>query len=267
MSSRNSDRVNVIKHVKVDGQWRYAAVVEQAGEIVPDLVWVRGAPESHPEGKYVLDWYEGGHRRHQSIGSLGKACEAARIKLIERNSRPVTDGRLTISEGMERFLERTEVHCSRSTFFCYRSTLTSFRQSCRRSYIDQVQREDVLDFMTHLYKRRLAIVTVYNQLAVVLQWLKRFGQVRLLAPSDWPVFVATIRPIYEAHELEAMFRCAQSGDQILLQFLLASGFRDCEVQHLVWRDIDWRDSVVRVTAKPSGILFPRTGKSEWCRFL
>jgi integrase len=236
--------------VKVDGQWRYAAVVQKGGEIVPDLVWVRGAPQRHPEGKYFLDWYEGGHRRHRSIGALEKACEAARVKLVERGAAPLANGRLTTSLAIERYLTRTEVHCSRTTFLCYRYILTSFQQSCRKSFVDQVEREDVLDFMTHSYRRGLAKVTVYNQLAVVLQWLKRFGRVKLIASSDWPVSVATIRPTYAVHELEAMLRCATLDEQILLQFLLASGFRDGEVQHLLWCDIDWRDSVVRVTAKP-----------------
>ena len=37
---------------------------------------------------------------------------------------------------------------------------------------------------------------------------------------------------------------------IFLKFLLASGFRDREVRHVAWRDMDFRNSVVRVTAKP-----------------
>jgi integrase/recombinase XerD len=262
MSSRTPDRVNVIKHVRVDGHWRYAAVVEQGGRIIPDVVWVRGAPERHPEGKYVLDWYEGRCRRRRSIGGLEKTCEAARAKLIERNAPLVAGGRLTIGLAMERYLTRTELHRSRTTFLCYRSILTRFRQSCRKSYVDQIQRENILDFMSHSYGRGLTKVTIYNQLTVVLQWLKAFGIVKLMAPTDWPVAVATIRPTYEAYELDAMLRCAKSDDQMLLQFLLASGFRNREMQHLIWHDIDWHNSVVRVTAKRFWRFAPKNGEER-----
>jgi len=106
---RHFDRVNIIKRVKIDGQWRYASVVEQGGEIVPDVVWVRGVVESHPEGSYTLDWYENGRRRHQSIGILRHAYEAARAKLRSKGSPSVADGQLTISAAVERYLDRSKL--------------------------------------------------------------------------------------------------------------------------------------------------------------
>ena len=87
-------------------------------------------------------------------------------------------------------------------------------------------------------------------MVVVLQLFKRHGKSRLIHSSDWPVYVETIRPIYEAEELEAMFKAAREDEATLLKFLVASGLRDQEIRYLTWRDIDFRHSVVRVTAKP-----------------
>ncbi|MGB0125618.1 MAG: hypothetical protein WA419_20050 [Silvibacterium sp.] len=50
--------------------------------------------------------------------------------------------------------------------------------------------------------------------------------------SDWPS--------YDADQDEA----------ILIKFRLASGFRDREIRYVTWRDVDFRNSVVSVTAKP-----------------
>ena len=47
-----------------------------------------------------------------------------------------------------------------------------------------------------------------------------------------------------------MLRVAHEEERIFLKFLLSSGFRDREVRHVNWRDLDFRNSLVRVTAKP-----------------
>jgi integrase len=39
-------------------------------------------------------------------------------------------------------------------------------------------------------------------------------------------------------------------EAILIKFCLASGFRDREIRYVTWRDVDFRNFVVRVTAKP-----------------
>ena len=67
--------------------------------------------------------------------------------------------------------------------------------------MDQVTREDILQFMTDCYKQGLGSRTVYDKLVVVLQLFKRHGKIKLIESSDWPHYVETIRPIYEADEI------------------------------------------------------------------
>ncbi len=57
--------------------------------------------------------------------------------------------------------------------------------------------------------------------------------------------------------LEAMFRVATEDEATLIKFLLASGLRDQEIRFLLWRDIDFRHSVVRITAKPQWGFSPK----------
>jgi hypothetical protein len=59
---------------------------------------------------------------------------------------------------------------------------------------------------------------------VVLQLFKRYGKGGLLESNDWPDYVETIRPIYEAEELEAIFRVASENEATLIKFLLGSRF-------------------------------------------
>src|SRR5258708_23575194 len=104
--------------------------------------------------------------------------------------------------------------------------------------------------MPDCYKGGLGRRNVYDKLVVVLQLLKRHGKTKLIESNDWPDYVDTIRPIYEADEIGTMLEHADQAEGVFLKFLLASGFRDREVRHVTWRDMDFRNSLVRVTAKP-----------------
>lgn len=256
------ERVNVVKYVRVETKWRLVAVVEKNGRIIRDQVWIAGRQEHHPEGNYFLEWHEQGRRRRQSVGPFDNVADAARRKALELSAQkagliptppaPVkAPARIKIGAALDSYLEFVERHRSPRTYLSYRYTLgTLLRESFAKAHVDEVGREDILKFIADCYARNLSGHTVYDKLVVVLQFFKRCGKTKLIEPSDWPSFVETIRPIYEAEEIEAMIRHAEEDEAIFIKFLLASGFRDGEVRHVTWRDVDLRNSLVRVTAKP-----------------
>src|ERR1700744_3443659 len=47
-----------------------------------------------------------------------------------------------------------------------------------------------------------------------------------------------------------MLQHADADEALLIKFCLATGFRDREIRFATWRDIDFRNCVVRMTAKP-----------------
>ena len=147
-------------------------------------------------------------------------------------------------------MELVKAQRSPRTYLTYRYTLDLLRGSYRKTHVDEVTREDVLQFMADCYQLGLGNRTVYDKLVVVLQLFKRYGKTKLLASSDWPEYVEKLRSIYEPEEIEAMLGVATENEAVFLKFLLGSGFRDREVRHVTWRDIDFRNSLVRVTAKP-----------------
>ena len=58
-----ADRVNLLKKIKVGSAWRFATVVPEANGRLKDRVRVNGQVESHPEGAYYIEWYEGTERK------------------------------------------------------------------------------------------------------------------------------------------------------------------------------------------------------------
>jgi integrase len=258
-----ADRVNVIKRIKLGSKWPFAPVVEQNGRIVRDHVWVAGRDEHHSEGRYYLEWYEAGKRRRKPVPKFENLLQAARAKSIQLNAlkagllppveAPVVDepARLTMSSAIDDYLEYIRKHRSLRTYRTYRPTLNIlFRNSYTKTFVDQVTREDILKFTSDCFDQGLAPRTVYDRLVTVLQLFKRHGLKGLVERSDWPSYVETIRPIYEPEEIAAMLLHADQDEAPLIKFCLSSGFRDLEIRYVTWRDVDFRNSVVRVTAKP-----------------
>lgn len=265
-----ADRVNVIKRVKVGGKWPFAPVVERNGRIVRDHVWVSRRDEHHPEGRYYIEWYQAGKRRRQAIGAFDQVLDAARTKSIEldaikagilvSNEQSSVPGsaRLTLAAAIDQYLEYVKAQRSVRTYRTYRPTLdVLLRNSYTKTYVDEVIREDILRFMSDCFNLGLGPRTVYDKVVVVLQLFKRNGRTGLVESSDWPEYVDAIRPIYEEEEIEMMLRHAEPDEAMLIKFLLVSGFRDREVRYVVWRDIDFRHSVLRVTAKPLWKFHPK----------
>src|SRR5581483_8101578 len=114
---------------------------------------------------------------------------------------------------------------------------------------DSVDRKDLIDFMTHCLKKGQKGKSVYNKLVVISQLMKQHGRAKLLKAADWPSFVETVRPIYEDSELEDLFKACTPDEEMRFKFYLMSGFRDAEGRAVTWRDIDFKHSAVRVTAK------------------
>jgi len=259
-----ANRVKILKYVKAGEKWRFANVVEKNGKLVRDHVLISGFDEHHPEGTYYIEWYEiGNRRRRKAVLNFAAVVEEARRKaieveavragVVENRSAPasIPSARLGVGTAIDNYLEFIENHRSPRTYLTYRYTLiTLFRQSCTTQSVEDVSRGDILKFMTHCYTQGLGHRTVYDKLVVVLQMLKRYDKTKLIQASDWPNYVEKIRVIYEPEEIQAMLRHADDEEAIFLKFMVGSGFRDREAQHVTWRDIDFHNSVVRVTTKP-----------------
>ena len=259
-----SKRAKILKYVKVGDTWRFANIVERKGKILRDHVLISGDDQHHPEGTYYLEWYEvDNRRRRKAVPNFADVVEQARHKsieveamragVIEVRSAPASavPDRIRVGTAIDNYLDFVKHQRAKRTYLTYRYTLdTLLRESCTTPHVEDVSREDILKFMTDCYKRGLGGRTVYDKLVVVLQMLKRYGKAKLIEANDWPDYVEKIRPIYEPEEIQTLLGNADVDEAIFLKFLLGSGFRDREAQHVTWRDLDFHNSVVRVIEKP-----------------
>jgi len=262
-----AQRVNIMKKVKVGDGWRFAPLVEdERGRIRWDHVSVDGEEQVHKEGSYYIDWYHDGRRKRESVGKLpAEVLERARRKALVLESdragievtEPETPNTRKLHAAIDRYLDTVKLLKKPSTYKHYKNALRRFQQRCTRRFLYQVTREDVLDYMTYLRELGLDNRTIYTQSMVVVQMLKDAGRGGLLRKGDWPRYTSQERPIYTPEELTAFFKVCDPYERALFQFFLLTGFRESEVKHLTWADIDFREQVVRVKAKPEWGFTPK----------
>lgn len=157
---------------------------------------------------------------------------------------------ILIADAIESYLKDVEPpQREPKTYDEYRLVLYKFRDTCSKHHVHEVDRDDCLQFMRHLYASGNEARTVFNRMGIVLQLLRLHGIEKLLNKRDKPKFVKNVRQMYQPEDLEALFKACTADEKVLYLFFLLTGERDKEVRHTAWPDIDFVRSCVRVTAK------------------
>ncbi len=247
-------RVNILKQVKVDGRWRLVAVPKN-GQGKPD--W-----KALPEGCYFIEWHEAGKRRRQSAGpTTAAALEIARRKRHVLESRALgmlipgeDDGveRAPLHVRVKRYLEVVEALKKPNTLRKYEAVLDRFvAYFGGKKTPKTLTPDDLNEFMVHLKKdHRLGNNSEVHNLVIVAQFLKKCGRPGLTGQVDLPDRIASLPEEYDDEQLQGFFgACSATGRALYTTFLL-TGFREMEVVHLIWSDVNAKLKTVRVTAKP-----------------
>lgn len=149
----------------------------------------------------------------------------------EREPKPATpnDGTL-ISEAIDSYLRNVEPpQREPKTYDEYRLVLYKFRDTCSKRHIEEIGRDDLLEFRRQLYAIGNEARSVFNRMGIVLQLLKLHGIERLLKKGDKPKFVRNVRAMYHPEDLEALFGVCTPDEKVLYLFFLLTGERDKEV--------------------------------------
>jgi integrase len=138
---------------------------------------------------------------------------------------------------------------SHRTWLAYDLALRLFQADCRKAYLEDVDRKDLLHFISYLKSLgqgpRTAANTIQNVKAFFLsrerQWpLKKTDRVRYTEPM-----VKT----YTKQDIARLMAVAEVDERDLFQFFLCTGAREKEVAHATWRDVDLDDRTFSITEK------------------
>jgi integrase/recombinase XerD len=273
MANKQSKEVNLTKRIQTSKGLRYCPVVlSPNGRVKPDLVLVNGKPEKHPEGAYYLEWREKGKRVRLSVGKDAQDAAARRQRKEAElnalnNGVPVLpkndDGHRSVAAAVTQFLEETELTKKPKTLAAYTTALNYFTESCRRLYLHEIERHDLLKFSGFLRdQKKQSPRSVYNKFETVMTFLKANGIRGLVGKNDRPRYTEEEPEIYEQEELDKLFKACNEEERLWYEFFLMTGMREQEVMHTYWSDVNFAASTVRVSHKPDRGWTPKAYKER-----
>jgi len=256
--------VNLKQYRKVSGKWQFVPVARDAkGAPDPRLVVIDGEPISSKGGTFYLEFKHHGKRRQESIGTVPReALEAWRTKcavltgLIEPEDEPeeVEQG-LTIEQAIERYLVEVEATKGRKTYRQYRNELEWFKKHSKKRYVTQLNRSDAMALFAQGRKelvdgRPLNQKTINRRVIIMLHAMRSQGAVIIMNKGDWPKTIDKKVEMYQPEELKPFFAACDPEERLIFQVFLCTGFREREVANLAWKDINWKEGKLAVSAKP-----------------
>ncbi len=220
---------------------------------------VDGQAEYHPEGIYYLRYYDRDRQVWEKIGKDVDTAVAAQFRR-EQSLRAKAAGlqineekkevRIPLEFAIENFLSDVKTQRSAQSAKHWAWLLSRFRENCEKTYLDEIERSDIIRFMSFFRDRGSAPRTVYNNIQSTLTFFRRNGIDKLLVAADMPRYVEKKVAAYNEVELKKLFAACDDEQRIAYQFFLYSGAREREVACSTWRDIDFRSKTFTITAKP-----------------
>ncbi|MBZ5534007.1 MAG: tyrosine-type recombinase/integrase [Acidobacteriia bacterium] len=263
--------VNLTKRVQTTNGSRFCRVVlSKNGRVLPDMVYVDGKPEKHPEGRYYLEWHDGRKRIRRSAGSDANAANTERIRreqLLNNKALGIKvaeseEGNSTLlSAAAAAYLEDIKLTKKPKTLAAYSGSLAYFLESCTKQRVQDIERRDMLQFSAFLRDvKKLEPRTVWNKFLNVVTFLKAQGIRGLVGKNDWPQFVEDEPEVYERADLDKFFKACDAKERLWFEFFLMTGMREQEVMYCTWPDINLTRGVVAVRYKKEFGFSPKAYK-------
>jgi integrase len=136
--------------------------------------------------------------------------------------------------------------------------LRDFLASCGKAHLHELERRDLIDCVAFLKTKErgkrlkgLSDRTVYNKFELLMSFLKAKGIRGLATRRDWPKYTEQDVEVYEREELTELFQRCEERERVLFKFFLSSAGRDREVIFTAWTNLDLKNSLWHVKAKPN----------------
>jgi integrase/recombinase XerD len=134
---------------------------------------------------------------------------------------------------------------AKKTYSARKRTMDLFRESCNKTFVDQIDLRDMLNFKSHLRKQGFADRTVFNHFETANSFLRANGIIsttgKSIVPShEWPDFDEKPVKKYQPEQLAKLFAEADAMETAVFKFFLLSGGREGEVARFEWHDLDMR---------------------------
>lgn len=137
----------------------------------------------------------------------------------------------------------------------YRIAVNGFVASSKKRYVEDINKQDVLDYMRWLSaqpvpKRKHGNPerTMFNKVGHVAIFLKAIGKPALLPTTEYPQYEEKMVSAHDEDELALLYAHSDADERFLLDYFLGSGVRDGEAAHAEYCDL--KGNVLEIKRKP-----------------
>src|SRR5688500_9867072 len=98
---------------------------------------------------------------------------------------------------------------------------------------------------------------IIHNMIIVAQFLKKQGRGGMTRQIELPQKITSLPDVYTEQELCDFFAVCTREATVMFSTFLLTGFREQEVMHLFWEDINFNLHTIQVTAKPDYSFYPK----------
>ena len=250
-------------------------VTNEAGVAVQKMF----PPETKGEGKFYIMWNEDGKRKSLALAQTTKgaaeearATHEARLQAVKAGiahgliAAPVATpdapaGRLTVVAAAAKYLSDVQADKDSKTYTSYKNAVNRFVASCLKTYVDEIDRDDMLHLARVVRKEGISDRYVFNTFKRTLMFLNSVGREKKsigLKKGDYPTFVEPPVETYDRETITALLTAATDDDKVWLRFFQFTGMRREEVENCDWSWVNFNKRVITVQENKKFGFKPKT---------
>ena len=189
---------------------------------------------------------------------------------LENSGERKSAERVMIADAVTKYLaELSETGLGTAPQRARESALEDFQASCRKTFVDEIVREDIILYVSWMKQNLRQIdfrrpnISLRGRLILLNTLLGQYGKANLLSRKEWPVTVKTKPTVYTKQKWAAIMEATipRTGDsdeliarkaeeRIRLEFLRYSACLDIEAATAEYDDIDATTCLFRIRRKP-----------------
>lgn len=276
-------KVGLYKRVQIEGEMRFLPIARDAkGQFVKDTVKVNEEDIERKDGSYYVRFRDDGRQvslclkgnsfadavafhRIKEAELQARAAGAKIVETVHRSKqqpmqasspapRAITTNRVLLKTAIENWLAEYERRPKQATWKAYRQAVNLFLESCNKTYLDELGREDILAYVEYLRTAKLAHPkTVNSKYQTIIRFVNAKKLKIEMEKGDRPKFTRRKGQdveIYEQEDLDTLFAACLPYESLVFQTFLESAFREQEITHLCWSDVDFKRGELAVNPKP-----------------
>jgi integrase len=250
------------------------------GRLKPLYAIVDGQPEHRPEGVYYMRFGTApGMQMMEPLGqdpyfALDKVAEKQRwlrkheLGMVEIPSEKPKQEivRVTLASAVEMYFKNLHSQGKDpKTIRAYRVAINEFLQSCSKKFLDEIGKQDLLDFMGWLRNQPPKLRkdgtprkarksgdpnrTYFNKVNDIVIFLSSYGINRLLKKCQYPKFAEKPVVFYDSQQCRSLYGATiDDEERFTLDYFLKTGVRDGEAAHAEYTDV--KDGFLSIVDKP-----------------